>query len=91
LIVAGDRLMVQQSSLYSARREHWPRLRLAEVRVGDTSDGRVGNAEPTYELQIHLRNGEIVRFLDGYGDAELQWLATVLRRALRLPQEVSAP
>jgi hypothetical protein len=31
-----------------------------------------------------LRNGEIVRFLDGYGDAELQWLATVLRRTLRI-------
>jgi hypothetical protein len=101
LSVSGDRLLVQQSSLYGVRSEEWPRLRLADVRIGDTLEGKVANAyirqsardqaEATYELQIHLRNGEIVRFLDGYGDAELQWLATVLRRTLRLPQENSAP
>jgi hypothetical protein len=41
--------------------------------------------DPTWELHIRPTGGEIVRLLDGYGDAELQWLATALRRALRLP------
>jgi hypothetical protein len=100
LSVAGDKLAVRQSSLYGVRREQWPRLRIADVRVGDGLDGRVisphirqfarDKANPTYELQIHLRNGEIVRFLDGYGDAELQWLATVLRRALGVPEQSAA-
>jgi hypothetical protein len=101
LSVAGDTLVVQHSTFYSIRRAQWPRLSLADVRVGDTLDGRVANAyirqlardraDPTDELQVHLRNGEIVCFLDGYGDAELQWLATVLRRTLRIPEENSTP
>jgi len=100
LTVADDRLMVRQSGLYGARQEQLPRLRIADVRVGDSLDGIAisphtrqlarDKADPTYELQIHLRNGEIVRFLDGYGDAELQWLATVLRRALRVPEQNAA-
>jgi hypothetical protein len=86
--------MVRQSGLYGVHRDQWPRLRIADVRVGDVLDGRAisrytrrfarDKADATYELQIHLRNGEIIRFLDGYGDAELQWLATVLRRALQV-------
>jgi hypothetical protein len=74
-------------------------LRIADVRVGDRLDGRAvhphihhaarDRAEPTYELQIHLRNGEVVRFLENYGDAELQWMATVLRRSLRVPEQSS--
>jgi hypothetical protein len=39
-------------------------------------------ADPTWELHIHLTGGELVRLLDGYGDAELQWLATAVRRAI---------
>jgi hypothetical protein len=31
-----------------------------------------------------LTDGTIIRLFDGYDDAELQWMATVLRRALRL-------
>jgi hypothetical protein len=95
--VADDRLMVRQSGLYGVRREQWPRLRIADVRAGDVLDGRAisphvrqlarDQSDATYELQIHLRNRETIRFLDGYGCAELQWLATVLRRALGVPEQ----
>src|SRR5262249_60615621 len=88
-----------ESSPYGNKREKWPRLRIADVRVGDRPDGRAihphihhaahDQANLNYELQIHLRNGEIVRILDNYGDAELQWMATVLRRSLRVPEESS--
>jgi hypothetical protein len=97
LTVADDRLMVRQTGLYGVRRQQWPRLRIADLRAGDVLDGRAISAysrqlardrtDATYELQIHLRNGEIIRYLDGYGDAELQWLSTVLRRALRVPEQ----
>jgi hypothetical protein len=100
LTVAGDRLIVQQTSLYGVRRQQWPRLRIADVRVGDSLDRRAlpphirqlarDQADPPFELQIHLRNGEIVRVLDEYGAAELQWMATVPRRALGVPEENSA-
>jgi hypothetical protein len=97
LAVADGRLKVRQSGFYGTRREEWPRFRVADVRAGDVLDGRAispytrplarQNADSPYELQIHLRNGEIIRFLEGYGDAELQWLATVLRRALGVPEQ----
>ena len=40
-------------------------------------------------LQVHLKSGKIVRVLVGYGDPELQWVATVLRRALRVPRDAA--
>jgi hypothetical protein len=92
--VIGDTLLVRRTNLYGTRQRQWRRLQVTDVRVGDTLEGRVVNPrtrravldrnDPTWELHIHLRGGEIVRFLDGYGDADLQWLATVLRRALRV-------
>jgi hypothetical protein len=95
LAVVGDRLLVGQTNLYGTRQQEWRRSRIADVRVGHTLDGRVANprtrravldgTDPTWELHICPTGGEIARLLDGYGDAELQWLATALRRALRLP------
>jgi hypothetical protein len=95
LAVEGDTLLVEQTTLYGTRQQEWRRSRIADVRVGDTLEGRVANprtrravldrTDPTWELHIRLTGGEIVRLLDGYGAVELQWLATVLRRALPLP------
>jgi hypothetical protein len=96
LTVADGRLTARQSGLSGVRSEEWPRLRIADVRAGDVLDGRAlspssrqlarDQADATYELQVHLQSGEIIRFLDGYGETELQWLATVLRRALGVPE-----
>jgi hypothetical protein len=95
LTVNGDTLLVQETSLFRTRQREWRRLGIADVRVGHTLEGRVASPrtrraaldmnDPTWELHIHLLGGEIARLLDGYGDADLQWLATVLRRALRVP------
>jgi hypothetical protein len=92
LTVAGDTLHVSQTSPFGTRDKEWPRSRIADVRVGHTLEGQVANprirrtvldqADPTWELQIHLTGGELVRLLDGYGDADLQWLATAVRRGL---------
>jgi hypothetical protein len=92
LTVAGDKMIVEQSSLYGVRREQLPLQSITDVHLGDGFEGRLlsphlrqlarDRTDPTIELQVHLRNGKIIRLLGGYGDAELQWLATVLRRAV---------
>src|SRR5215204_2485355 len=59
-----------------------PRLSLDTLGVNPRTCQAVHDrTDPTWELQVHLAGGEIVRLLDGYSDAELQWLATALRRA----------
>ena len=94
LTVDGDTLVVRQTNLYGTRERELHRSSVADIRVGDTLEGRGVNprsrqairdrTDPTWELHIHLADGTIVRLLDGYGDAELQWLATVLRRTLQV-------
>jgi len=95
LTVEGDTLVVQQTNLYGTREREMHRSSVADIRVGHTLEGRVASprsrqaildrADPTWELHIHLADGTIVRLLDGYGDTELQWLATVLRRTFHVP------
>jgi hypothetical protein len=34
-----------------------------------------------------LKSGRIIRMFDAYHDGELQWLATILRRVLRVPAD----
>jgi len=93
LTVTGDSLGLVQTNLYRTRRREWPRSSITDVRLGHTLDRRrlvgprtrrtlLDQTDPTWELHIHLRGGELVRLFDGYGDADLQWLATALRRAL---------
>jgi hypothetical protein len=92
LTVVGDTLFARLTSLFGTRIRQWRRTSVSDIRVGRTVDGTVSNPrirqmvldshDPTWELQIHLKNGNIVRMLDDYGDAELQWLATMVRRAL---------
>lgn len=93
LTVTGDRLAVEQTNLYRTRRREWPRSRIGDVRLGSNLEKRrligprtrrmlLDQGDPTWELHVHLRGGERVRLFDGYGDADLQWLATALRRAL---------
>jgi hypothetical protein len=95
--VVGDTLFARRTTLLGTGEQWWKRRQVADVRVGRTGEGRIASPgirqmavdmhDPIWELQIHLKTGEIVRFLDDYGDAELQWMATVLRRALRVPVE----
>ncbi|HEX3151884.1 MAG TPA: hypothetical protein VHR66_27680 [Gemmataceae bacterium] len=95
LSVVGDTLVVRETNLYGTREREWPRRRIVDVCLGDTLAGRAINprtrravldrADPTWELHIHLTDGEVVRLFDGYGDADLQWLATALRRTLGVP------
>jgi hypothetical protein len=84
LVVAGDLLMLRSTTLFGTRSWQWERASVVDVRIGRTW-GEF--EEANCELQIHLKDGKIVRVLPGYGDQELQWLATVLRRTLRVPND----
>lgn len=97
LAVVGDTLVVRQENLLRTKEQLWERRRVADIRVGSTQEGKFdndyirtmsnNNVDPIWELHIRLKRGEIIRLLEDYGDADLQWLATVLRRALRVPAD----
>lgn len=94
ITLVDDTLCIQQTNLYLTWQREWSRAQIADVHVGSTLEGTIkkaatrqlayDNRDPIWELHIHLTDGTIIRLFDGYDDAELQWMATVLRRALRL-------
>jgi hypothetical protein len=84
LAVVDDTLMVMQTGLFGSRRWEWKRDELSDI-VSGPSNMSV-NDEPVIELHIYPNEGKRVGLLVGRGTDELRWLATVLRRALRLPQ-----
>jgi hypothetical protein len=96
--VVDDTLLVEQTTLYGTTHLRWPRWRVADVRVGYHVPAILAKSatlrnvmahqhgDPRWAIHVHLENGDIVGLLDGYSAEELQWLATVLRRALRVPK-----
>jgi hypothetical protein len=85
LAVAGDVLTLRSTTLFGTQSRQWERASVVDVRIGHAWGEELEEAH--CELQIHLKDGKIVRVLPGYGDQELQWLATVLRRTLRVPKD----
>jgi len=85
LAVVGNQLLVLQTGLLGGQRREWPRDQLADVRSGPT--GMEVNDVPILELQIIPREGKKVGLLGGRDEAELAWMATVLRRALGINAE----
>jgi hypothetical protein len=85
LAVVGDRLLVMQTGIFGGKRGEWPCDELADVRTGPS--GIEVNSQPVLELQILPRDGTKLGLLAGRDRDELDWIATVLRRGLRLPRE----
>lgn len=83
IAVAAGHLIITQSSLFGIKTREWPREQLAAVRAGPS--GMAINDVPVIELQVLPRDGRKFGLLSGRDTAELEWLATVLRRALNLP------
>ncbi len=82
LAVAGDELHILQTGLFGTSRQQWPRQQVFDVRVGPSKINM--NRQPLPELQIlpHLGEGKKFGLLAGRDEAELRWLATLLRQAL---------
>jgi hypothetical protein len=85
LTVTADELNVAQTDPFDSQKGEWSRSELVDVRVGTPS----GAAEerPPWALRIYPKQGRPFGFLAGRDAAELQWLATVLRQCLRLPED----
>jgi hypothetical protein len=92
ITLVGDTLSLQQTNLYGTWRQEWNLSQITDVHVGCTLEGTIKDPatrrlahdqqDPTWELHLHVDDGTLVRLFDGYDAAELQWLATVLRRAI---------
>jgi hypothetical protein len=84
--VAGGVLTAVQMGPLCRKRGEWSCDELAEVEV---APARLGpfyskvNDRTVRKLWIRSKDGRTLGFLAGRQDAELQWIATVLRRALR--------
>jgi hypothetical protein len=82
ITVARGQLVVETRSLFRGKRNEWAAGELVAVRVGGS--GMEMNDEPVLELQIYSANGKKEGMLAGRDDEELRWMASRLRRALRL-------
>ena len=89
LAVVGDSLMTMQAGLFGTKQGEWRRDGLVDIRPGPS--GMEVNDEPVLELHIVPREGRPFGLLRGRDVAELEWMATVLRRALRIPDNTNAP
>jgi hypothetical protein len=88
LIVEGDQLEILEKSLVGTRHRSWNRDELTDVRCGDTgwvTGSDESEMTPIAQLHILPTGTKKVGLLAGRDAAEVRWIATVLRRALRLP------
>jgi hypothetical protein len=89
LTVSADRLLISQVDPFRSWEGQWSRSELADVRVGPPTGN--ADARPPWALRIYPKKGQPAGFLAGRDAAELQWLATVVRLRLHLPDNPPAP
>jgi len=87
--VEDGRLHVETRGLFGARRQDWNPGELSAVRAD--ASGMEVNDRPVLELQIHPVGGKKRGLLAGRDEDELRWMATTLRRALKLPAHSTQP
>ena len=83
LLVENGRLQVAQIGIFGAKRWDWNRENIGAIRA-DASGMEINNV-PVIELQIQPVNGKKVGFFAGRDQQELAWMASELRRALKVP------
>jgi hypothetical protein len=83
LAVAGDDLLILQTGLFGTRAWEWSSGQLADIGTPSPEPG--ANRPLRMRLEVHSNDGTMMSFLPGRDETELQWLATELRHALRLP------
>jgi hypothetical protein len=88
IAVVGDRLLVMLSGLFASKRREWHRSELRDVRLG--ASGIVDHKTPVLQLQIVPQKGKRYGMLTGRDEPELDWIAALLRRTLRLNGAVTA-
>src|SRR5262245_28495890 len=81
--VNNSRVFAIQSGLFGTKRREWGIDDLATVRVGPS--GMETGDQPIMQVQFVPREGKPFGVLTGHEEPELEWVATVLRRALKTP------
>jgi hypothetical protein len=85
IVVAGDTLKIVETTLFGTRQREWAARDLAGIRViSESSPDSEGGTRWTTTLNVHPKEGETYRYLSYRDKAELEWIATLLRPALRL-------
>ncbi len=88
-MVAGDQLRLAHASLFGTKISSWSRDELTSIHVGPS--GMAVNDVPVLELQIEPRGGKKGGLLGGRDEDELRWIATTLRRGLKLETQEPKP
>jgi hypothetical protein len=83
LVTEAALAVVRSGSLLRERRQEWPRAEMVALRLGPAVPSPRGGKG--FALRLWLRDGRAVNVLTGDDEAELRWLATVLRQALHVP------
>lgn len=87
IAISGDRLKLITSDLFGTKRKEWALDDVQTFRKGPS--GVEVNDVPVMQLHIVPRAGSPYGLLTGRDEAELEWMATLLRRAL--PKRKSSP
>lgn len=82
LVATANDLRVAQQSVFGRKLWMWSRDELASICVGGS--GMEVNNRPVLNLQIHTVAGKKHGLFAGRDEAELQWMATMLRTRLGL-------
>jgi hypothetical protein len=88
LAVIGETLMILQTGPFGEKRGEWDRDELADIRPGPS--GMEVNKRPVMELHVQPIDGKCFGILGGRDIEELEWIATLLRQALRVPATTPA-
>jgi hypothetical protein len=91
LAVAGDRLMILQTGPFRTQQREFQREQLRSLRalVTKHTDSE-GSTTWITELLIEPNDGPSVQMLGHRSKQEIEWIATTLRQALRLPEQKRA-
>jgi len=83
--VTGGRLKMWQTGTLTGKRGEWPREQIVDIRAIPSRTSVGGEQRRIWMLQVELHDGECIKMLRGRDPQEIGWIATKLRRALRLP------
>lgn len=87
LTVAGNRLSLRTEGIFGVKQREWSRNEITAIRAG--ASGMEVNNRPVMELQIHPVTGKKFGVLAGRNEQELRWMATELRRVLKVPARIT--
>jgi hypothetical protein len=86
IAVAGGTLMVMQKGIFGTKQHEWPLEHVGAIDAGPS--GMEVNDRPLLELQIYDQDGDKFAILGGRSDAELHWLAGILREVIHVPRDL---